>query len=47
MRSRNEAQNGHTTVVVATGSQRLNGQPARDVPKEPVVIENARRADNP
>ena len=32
---------------VATGSQRLNGQPARDVPKEPVVIENARRADNP
>ena len=32
---------------VATGSQRLNGQPARDVPKEPVVIENARRAANP
>lgn len=32
---------------VATGSQRLNGQPARDVLKEPVVIENARRADNP
>ena len=32
---------------VATGSQRLNGQPARDVPKEPVVIETARRADNP
>ena len=32
---------------VATGSQRLNGQPARNVPKEPVVIETARRADNP
>ena len=31
---------------VATGSQRLNGQPARNVPKEPVVIESARRADN-
>ena len=32
---------------VATGTQRLGGQPARDVPKDPVVIENARRADNP
>ena len=31
---------------VATGSPRLHGQPARNVPKEPVVIESARRADN-
>ncbi len=30
---------------VATGSQRLNGQPARDVPKEPVVIESAQRVE--
>ena len=32
---------------VATGTRRLSGQAARNVPKEPVVIENARRADNP
>ena len=32
---------------VATGTQRLGGQPARDVPKDPVVIENARRVDSP
>jgi cyclophilin family peptidyl-prolyl cis-trans isomerase len=31
---------------VATGTQRLGGQPARDVPKDPVVIENARRVDS-
>ncbi|HEX5678538.1 MAG TPA: peptidylprolyl isomerase [Alcanivorax sp.] len=32
---------------VATGTQRLSGQPARDVPKEPVVIESARRLESP
>lgn len=31
---------------VATGTQRLGGQPARDVPKDPVVIESARRVDS-
>lgn len=31
---------------VATGTRRLSGQPARDVPREPVVIESARRIEN-
>lgn len=32
---------------VATGTQRLSGQAARNVPKEPVVIESARRVESP
>ena len=33
-------------AAVATGSQRLNGQPARNVPREPVLIESARRVES-
>ena len=33
-------------AAVATGTQRLNGQPARNVPREPVLIESARRVES-
>ncbi len=33
-------------AAVATGTQRLNGQPARNVPREPVLIESARRIES-